>query len=399
MPTPQLFVFGRTPALSAAELAAVLARTRKRPPPVILGRGFLVTPEPLGDAAELIARLGGIVKIGRVVHRGQPLSGVPLAERIAETLAAGPSTRRRVFGVSFLSGQHRQRIRRLLLAIKEQLNRRGIRARYVQSEQDVLSSVVVERERLITEGAELLIGETDTEQVIAVTEAVQPFAALSARDYGRPRRDELAGLLPPKLAIAMLNLSRLEPTATLLDPFCGSGTVLQEAELLGFRTLIGTDASAEAVGATRENLRWLLDHAPIDRTTVSLKLHVATIAALPALLGEDSVDGIVTEPFLGPPLRRTSHPGIITKAVQATSLLYRTLFATAGRLLRPGGVLVTIVPMYRTGKQSFREPVYDVKPLTPLELMPPTWGFPTTKIVYGRPDQHVFRKIVVFRRG
>lgn len=399
MPTPQFFVFGRTPALSAAELAAVLARTRRRLPPVLIGRGFLVTSEPLGEPTELIARLGGIVKIGRVVHRGPALTGVPLAERIAESLAAGPTARRRVFGVSFLSGQHRQRVRRLLLAIKEQLGARDIRARYVQSEQDVLSSVVVERERLITEGAEILIGDTETEQVIAVTEAVQPFAALSARDYGRPRRNELAGLLPPKLAIAMLNLSRLGPEATVLDPFCGSGTVLQEAELLGFRTLIGTDASADAVGATRENLRWLLDHAAVDRSTVSLKLHVASIETLPTLLGEHSVDGIVTEPFLGPPLRRTSHPGIITKAVQTTSLLYRTLFATAGRLLRPGGVLVTIVPMFRTGKQSFREPVYDTKPLTPLELLPPVWGFPTAKIVYGRPDQHVFRKIVAFRKG
>jgi len=44
---------------------------------------------------------------------------------------------------------------------------------------------------------------------------------------------------------------------SFLDPFCGSGTFLMEAALLGFSKICGSDASDKAVADTKENMEWL----------------------------------------------------------------------------------------------------------------------------------------------
>ena len=87
---------------------------------------------------------------------------------------------------------------------------------------------------------------------LAQTEAVQPFEQFSARDFGRPGRDDLSGMLPPKLAIIMINLAQTPLNSILLDPFCGSGTILSEAVLLGYTNLIGTDISEKAIADSKK---------------------------------------------------------------------------------------------------------------------------------------------------
>lgn len=70
------------------------------------------------------------------------------------------------------------------------------------------------------------------------------------RDYGRPARDARVGMLPPKLAQIMLNLSvKDEKSGTVLDPFCGTGVLLQEAALAGF-DFIGSDIEPRMVEMT-----------------------------------------------------------------------------------------------------------------------------------------------------
>ena len=40
-------------------------------------------------------------------------------------------------------------------------------------------------------------------------------------------------MLPPKLAQIIVSLSGTQPGQTVLDPFCGTGVVLQEALIMG----------------------------------------------------------------------------------------------------------------------------------------------------------------------
>ena len=118
-----------------------------------------------------------------------------------------------------------------------------------------LSSVVVEQNKLTTaQGAEIVIVQFDKKLFLGKTIAVQPFKELSFRDYGRPARDDYSGMLPPKLAQIMLNLSGAKPADTILDPFCGSGTILTEAMLMGYQDLVGSDVSSKAIEDTGKNI-------------------------------------------------------------------------------------------------------------------------------------------------
>ncbi|MGH7687889.1 MAG: TRM11 family SAM-dependent methyltransferase [Candidatus Dormibacteria bacterium] len=65
------------------------------------------------------------------------------------------------------------------------------------------------------------------------------------------RAVERHGALRPTLAAAMVRLAG-DPPGTILDPFCGSGTILSEALSAGW-SAVGFDIDAEAVAVARQN--------------------------------------------------------------------------------------------------------------------------------------------------
>ncbi|MHA1130787.1 MAG: THUMP domain-containing protein [Candidatus Helarchaeota archaeon] len=65
--------------------------------------------------------------------------------------------------------------------------------------------------------------------------------------------------LDPFLARAMVNLSEANGSKTIIDPFCGSGSILIEAALLGFN-IIGGDVDIKMLKGSILNLRGLNLH-------------------------------------------------------------------------------------------------------------------------------------------
>ena len=65
--------------------------------------------------------------------------------------------------------------------------------------------------------------------------------------------------LSPKLARCMINLARAKPCVTLLDPFCGTGSILIEAGLMGCN-VVGSDVKQKMIRGTRKNLHYF--HIP-----------------------------------------------------------------------------------------------------------------------------------------
>ena len=59
--------------------------------------------------------------------------------------------------------------------------------------------------------------------------------------------------MSPKLAKAMVNLTGAEKNETICDPFCGTGGILVEAGLMGFKT-IGCDISKKMLAFAEKNL-------------------------------------------------------------------------------------------------------------------------------------------------
>jgi len=94
--------------------------------------------------------------------------------------------------------------------------------------------------------------------------------------------------MPAKLARCMVNLAQPRKSELVLDPFCGTGSFLVEAGLIGCRVL-GFDADRRMVKGSRRNL---------SRYGVETEgLGVADARSLPLL--DSSIDCVVTDPPYG----------------------------------------------------------------------------------------------------
>jgi tRNA G10 N-methylase Trm11 len=67
------------------------------------------------------------------------------------------------------------------------------------------------------------------------------------------RAKERRGALRPTVAAAMVRLAG-RPGSALLDPCCGSGTILNEALSLGWKQVYGTDVDPHAIETARHNI-------------------------------------------------------------------------------------------------------------------------------------------------
>ncbi len=392
------FILGNNPALSIAEIKSVLTKAKLE----LIGADFLlVTIEEEMNSQELIKKLGGTIKIGKIE------AVIPLKEEkeglfskcLALILAKKDQapTGKFNFGISDYSVKSRVD-RTLGLKLKQTLKKKEISTRYVVSRERVLSSVVVEQNKLLRRGVELVINKTKEQIYLGSSEAVQPFKSLSFRDYSRPARDDRSGMLPPKLAQIMLNLAEIrDPNAKIVDPFVGSGTVLSEAMLMGYDNLFGSDLSRQAVDNARENINWMKAHYQLDEAYV--KLLVKDSLDLSQFIKPSSVEAIVTEPYLGP-----QRGNINVRAVKVElEALYSQVIEQFEQVLMPGGRVVMVWPVFY-GKELINPNIANLKaiPLLDNEFL----GQEAIKkhlssrktIIYGRSGQKVYREIVVLEK-
>lgn len=386
------FILGTNTGLSVAELAAVIELKNLR----LLAADFLLAEtEREINALEIIKRLGGVIKIGRIIKElplSQEKNLLSEVEKIAVAKQVGSTGGKFPFGFSGY-GTHNFNKQDLGLKLKKYFVEKGISSRFVVSREKTLSSVVVTQNRLVGRGIEIVLAADEKAVLIGETLAVQPFKDLSRRDFGRPARDDLSGMLPPKLAQIMINLAQVDnEKAVFIDPFCGSGTILSEALLMGYKNLFGSDISGKAVDDTRKNISWIKDLYSLEN--FKCKLTVKNAADLSKFIITSSADAIVTEPFLGP------QRGMIAFKVVISNLeeLYSLALAEFRKVLKPGGRVVMIWPLF-----------YGQKPITPrydgfkmIDMIPEEIrgsqfikknNRPT--IIYGRPGQKVYREIVV----
>lgn len=402
------FILGRNPTLSSAELAAVLGGQAKFL--CLTNEVAVVDVKNELSAEEIMPRLGGTIKFGKILEESSDIS----AEDIAEILK-NLSVKKIYFGFSFYKLEQavssarfkkiKQKIKSLAMPIKNPLKDIKVQARWVTSKEDNLSSVVVKKNKLLTEvGAEFVFLVGEEKIYLAKTLAVQEFEDLSFRDYGRPARSMRVGLMPPKLAKTMLNLAQVDKTAIILDPFCGFGTILEEALLWGYGNLIGADINAETLAGARENLEWLKKNYQLP--VANYQLLEADARGISEKLPLRSVDAVVTEPYLGPLLQGNETPEKIQKIIKELSELYLAAFGEFKKITKPSGKIVILFPVFHTAKQDLFLPIieeikkigFNVADLLPKEFK--KYEFlkltPRNSIVYSRPDQKVFREILVF---
>jgi len=387
------FILGTNCALSLAELFAVLDIRDAR----LLAPDFLLAQTDDFDPDTLIRRLGGVIKIGKVESILKSSNQVKLLQEISELALnkqAQGSTGKFNFGISgYGSSLFNEKI--LGLKLKQVFKEKEISCRFVVSQEKTLSSVVVSQNKLLSRGIEIILVSDKGQTIIGQTLAVQPFKDMSLRDYGRPARDDHSGMLPPKLAQIMINLaSKKVPEAVLLDPFCGSGTVLTEAFMMGYQKIFGSDISVQALEATRRNVGWVKELYKISAPNPVLS--VCPVQRLSSFIKPTSIDAIVTEPYLGPQRGKMDIPSVISELEELYSLAFKEFFPA----LRPQGRVVMVWPVF-----------YGERPINPqhtgfkvIDIIPGSLKGPLVKlsrrgtIIYGRPGQKVFREIVVLEK-
>lgn len=148
-----------------------------------------------------------------------------------------------------------------------------------------------------------------------------------------------------RLARLLLNLSGVQKGGVVLDPFCGSGTILSEAVVAG-ATCIGVDRDRNRIENSRQNLEWLTGTLKLPNKPYSLKVGDST--RLETVIDGVEVDAIVTEPILLPRVDSAPRINKARKMVRNSSRLYsEALYSMAG-VLRKGGRLVVVAPSLRT---------------------------------------------------
>lgn len=422
------FNLGRVFTLSLAELFAVFENMRLNFRLVELYREVLIIEtETELDSLKLQKQLGGTIKIMSVFDSlGRKKTFGPSAvfwdyfdiKILKEKFLRSNPPGKVNIGISLYPLAQRLPLRgeakRIGLRIKEIMTGSGISTRIVFPQLDALAlpSVVVSNERILEKGAEMdfLIGE---ERIyLGKTLTVQDFEDYGRRDYQRPVRDGKIGMLPPKVAQIMLNLAQIPATAranpknAILDPFAGSGTVLQEAILMGFRS-IGSDVSEKSVESAEKNLLWAKNRykLPPGRFEI-IKSDVGNLETnLPKL----KYEAIVTEGTLGPSYTETPTENAVRENFRGLEQIYLKAFKSFAKILPSGKRIVIALPAYRLKDgYHFFEMVdkihklgYDtVDPLP--EVLPQTFGFlDVTKrksIIYDRKDQFVSREIFIFKQ-
>ncbi|MCL1966123.1 MAG: methyltransferase domain-containing protein [Candidatus Bathyarchaeota archaeon] len=392
-----LFIAGKNWRLSLAELVAYLQTRRISFEIQQFNKEFFTIQTQQALDPTVISDMGGIIKIGQsevtldsqlvkdafIVHNKQAekqIAEVLESSNIVEQMIKYAKKGKMFFGVSVYieEDQFKARageIQRLLgSAIKKELARQGRTARFMgfaNKSQGQLSHVEVIKKELVESRSELLFCIGKETSYIASTIAVHNPFEFQKRDIYKPRQRKIFGM-PPRLAKIMINLSGCTKGKTLLDAFCGVGTVLQEALLIKAQ-VVGTDINAWCIKAAEDNLKWLSQE--YELYNVDYRVVQSDVGVLSMKIGRENIDCIVSEPDLGPALRQIPTTPYAQKVIDKLTSLFFGFINESYKVLRPGGRLVVVTPYIVTrSKQIVTMPIGEkaeeadyvrVKPFSP----------------------------------
>lgn len=338
-----LFFLGRKHQLAFAELKSVLNRLHPEGDLRLefSERTALFRIRQTINPDHLIRILGGTVKIGMYQQSAASANSVLKTVKVLKQSTTG--RKKIIFGISQLSGNGPAYSVSEIVKIKEQLGEAGIPARYILPKDGTeISSAQIDMQKIIE-----IYWIFDSEKKlhgISKTVAIQDYKSFSARDYQRPYADPHSGMLPPKVAKMMINLSlpeKIKTPITLLDPFCGTGTIAMEAMNLNIKS-VSSDIKEQKVEGTAANLEWLKQKLGADveyETLLSDVTHISDKL-------KKKVDCVVTEPFLGPINPQKEK---IKNIIKGLDKLYLGAIKELAKCLKRGGKVVIVLPKIKIG--------------------------------------------------
>lgn len=390
----EICVLGRQPELGLAELESLYGADAVRP----LGTECALVSEPVA-----FSRLGSSVKCAEL------LTTVPSTDlhqvfkqvaRLLPKIIMGLPEGKLKIGISAhgftvtpytLNGEG--------LKLKKALRKLGRSVRLVPNESSALSSAQTFHNKLTSElGFEFLVVQSGNETYVGRVTNVQDIDSYRVRDRERPKRDAFVGMLPPKLAQTIINLAtgksddgneRIE----ILDPFCGTGVILQEALLMGY-DVYGTDLSQKMIDYTRTNLEWLQKEGDVTLEAADATKHDWHLSELQTQISQLF---IASETYLGQPLGG-QHPSAekLAEIVHDTNRIVEGFLKNIAPQLASGTRLCLAVPAWFVDDTLTELPV--VSELASLGFLRHTFRHAVTPLIYHREDQVTGRELLVLEK-
>jgi tRNA G10 N-methylase Trm11 len=366
-----IFIPGKNWRLSLAELGAYFAVRAYSIKVVEASAAFFVLKGSATLERAVIDDLGGIIKIGRVTavlptsivraafinDEHEALEKVRAAVLSNSTVSeiTSPRSGKPLFGISVYSADSSlhlaaRKIHRFIgSALKSALGNVGKHFHFIgyppNRSMPQLTAIEVLKKNLVNNNAEILFCIGKRNCYAAITIAVHDPLEFQKRDVHKPVQRRIFAM-PPRIARIMINLAGCMTNKTLLDPFCGVGTVLQEALLAGAYT-IGGDINPWCVEASKRNLSWL----KAEYSQVNVNYDIAHFDACHLCFKD--LDSIATEPDLGPALSQVPTVSYAERLVKKLKPLFTAFTLEAYNALRKQGRLVMVTPYFRTRTRDF----------------------------------------------
>lgn len=414
-------LLGRIPAISLAELERTFGSKAVSP--------FSTETATVESETFDIQRFGGIIKAGTIALELQSNAWSEVSKKIVQHYTDKWSTQsgKQTLGISVYGWTVSPRdIQKTGLILKSKLKSHGRSLRLIPNISPALNTATSHHNKLglSDNKTELLVVRGNNGKVI-VAESIgaQNISALAARDQERPKRDTFVGMLPPKLALTMVNLAvgegldnnlpsadltRLErqrtareadvtitqTRLTVLDPFCGTGVILQEAALLGHDTY-GTDLSDKMIDYSRQNMEWLIDKYHLRTKFTTLQGDAMDTS------WQAPIDAVACETYLGQPFSAPPRPEKLKEVRNLCNHIVSSFLDNISTQLKPGTPLCLAVPAWRDDRGNLTHlPI--AQNIATIEKL----GFTTIKLshvrnedlIYYREDQVVARQLLLLEK-
>lgn len=344
----------------------------------------------------LLEHLGGSLKAGQVVAE---LAGD--WRKVSQKIIAQYSTAwgnyngKITLGISVYGFDTSPRdVQKIGIVLKNNLKKSGTSLRVIPNSEIALSSATSHHNKLglSDNKVELLIVRGKGSKVI-VAESIgaQNITAYTKRDQERPKRDAFVGMLPPKLAQMMINLAHPIENTRVLDPFCGTGVILQEAALMGYE-VYGTDLADKMIDYSLVNLDWL--HTS-HHVTIKSTLHQGDAMTTQ---WQPPIDAVVGETYLGQPFSAPPSLSKLAEVRRNCDHILSSFLKNISDQIAPGTPLCVAVPAWKDANGTFTH-LQLVHKLSDL-------GFEQVQfknvvpgdLLYYREDQIVARELLVLTK-
>jgi len=411
-----LLILGRQPALGLAELESLYGADKLRP---VGDKVAVVDVDPCLLAFD---RLGGSVKFCKILTTLETTNWHQIEKfllQVSPGHSEGMPAGKMQLGLSVIGlDVGLKQLEHTALNLKKVIKKTGRNVRVIPNKSLELNSAQVLHNNLTgPTGWELNFIKDGPKTVIAQTVKVQDIESYAQRDRGRPKRDAKVGMLPPKLAQIILNLAagrlpedKLESICDIpagqpipkpllgkavLDPFCGTGVILQEALLMGYGAY-GSDLDQRMVDYSIYNIMtWLRGWYDFE-TGTGIEKADATTAAWELF---PPIDFVASETYLGRPFTAPPLPEILAQTVAECNLIIKKFMQNLYSRIKPGTRLCLAVPAWQTRPGQFKHlPLIDqIGDLGYNRVSLEHAG--DDQLIYYRSDQIVARQLIVITRN